>query len=347
MRATSKDVAVKAGVSRSTVSLVLNEVPNARIPDETKAKVLQAAAELNYQPNQLAQGLKNNRSKTIAFLLPSISNPFYPYVAQGIEDVALENGYTVFICNTYREKTKEENYLKVLLQRQVDGVILSTSFNTTDYIKQFIEQGIAVTVFNRAVDLPGVDQVLVDNTYGGWLATKHLLELGHRRIAFLAGTLPYSSRTERMDGYKKALQEYGVKVDENLILRGESEQEYRDQSFDLYNGYTLTQKMLGKFKDVTAVIGINDLTIMGAFRALREAKIRIPEDISLVGYDDIAMSAMMDPPLTTVEQPKYERGKAAAELLIRRIKNPEMGERQSILFRPSLILRESTQKVLV
>jgi LacI family transcriptional regulator len=340
-RVTSNDIAAKAGISRTTVSLVLNNVAGARISEATRAKILQIAKELDYKPNQLARGLKTNRSRTIAFMLPSISNPFYPYVAQGIEDVALAHGYTVFICNTYRDFDKEKNYYRTLAQRQVDGLILSGSTKSSEFLQEFIDLGVAVTTFNPELDFPTVDQVLVDNVHGGFLATQHLLEYGHRRIAFLAEPLVYQSRNERLEGYKKAFDECGLKVDESLILRSASEFEYHDQTYDLFNGYNLGKRLLKETSGVTAVVANNDMTAMGAFKALCEEGVGIPGDISIVGYDNIPMAGMLEPGLTTIDQPKYERGKAAAELLIKRLMEPEGGERRIIKFLPSLITRES------
>ena len=340
-KVTSKDVAKAAGVSRTTVSLVLNGVTNARIPNETRTKIFKIAKELNYLPNQLAQGLKTNRSKTIAFVLPSISNPFYPYVVQGIEEVAMEHGYTVYICNTYRDPKKEKKCLEYLSQRQVDGLILSVSFKSNELIQEFIERGVAITTFNRTLELPQADQVLVDNIHGGFLATKYLLDLGHQRIAYLAGPMIYQSRIDRVTGYKKAHLEYGLKVDDSLIICSDTEQEFHDQTYDLHNGYNLGRQLLKQRMDATAVVVINDMTAIGAIKALREGGVRVPEDISLVSYDNIPIADAVEPGLTTIDQPKFERGKAAAELLIKRLEEPESQERRSVTFRPSLIIRES------
>ncbi len=344
-RVTANDVAKAAGVSRTTVSLVLNDVANARIPNETRNKILEIAKKLNYQPNQFAQGLKTNRSKTIAFILPSISNPFYPYVAQGIEEVALAHGYTVFICNTYRNIDEERRYLMALSQRQVDGIILTGSFQSRELLMEFLERGVALTTFTRYNDLPQADQVMVDNVHGGYLATKHLLDLGHQRIAFLAGPMVYQSRVDRVEGYKKAHGDYGLKVDESLILASDSESEHHDQTYDLYNGYNLAKQLVKQGSSVSAAVVINDMTALGAMKGFREAGIRIPEDISLVGYDNIPMAGIVEPGLTTIDQPKFERGKAAAELLIKRLEEPANKERRSITFMPSLITRDSCRRL--
>ena len=344
-RVTAKDVAKVAGVSRTTVSLVLNGVTSARIPDETRARIIEVAKNLNYQPNQFAQGLKTNRSKTIAFILPSISNPFYPYVAQGIEEVALDHGYTVFICNTYRNPEEEKRYLMALSQRQVDGIILSGYFHSNELLQEFLERGVAITTFSRNPNLSQADQVLVDNMHGGFLATKHLLDLGHQHIAYLAGPMIYQSRLERVEGYKKAHIDCGLKVDDSLIIASTTESEYRDQTYDLYNGYNLAKQLLKQKKNVTAAVVINDMTAIGAMKAFREEGVRIPDDISLVAYDNIPMASVVEPGLTTIDQPKFERGKAAAELLVRRLEEPENKERRSVTFIPSLIVRESSRRI--
>jgi LacI family transcriptional regulator len=243
-----------------------------------------------------------------------------------------------------KDVNKEKEYYRALGQQQVDGLIITGLIEPTELLNEFMELNVAITTFSSELDLPKVDQVLVDNVHGGFLATKYLLDLGHKNIAFLAEPLTYRTRNERLAGYKKALHEYGLRVNETLIIRSNSEAEYHDQTYDLYTGYTLGKRLLKETSDVTAVVANNDMTAMGAFKALLEEGVKIPDDISLVGYDNIPMASMLMPGLTTIDQPKYDRGKAAAELVIKRLEDPAVGERRTITFMPSLITRESCRR---
>lgn len=184
---TSKDVARLAGVSRTTVSLVLNGIPNSRIPDETRQKVLKAAEELKYQPNVLAQSLKTKRSKIIGLVIPSITNPFFPSIAQGVEDIANEHGYNIFLCNSFRDPEKEKGYIQALASKQVDGIVFTSITYNVDYIRELRRQGVAIVAFDRRINDNNVDSVLFDNLKGGEMAVEYLLSMGHKNIAFFVG----------------------------------------------------------------------------------------------------------------------------------------------------------------
>ncbi|NLG84271.1 MAG: LacI family transcriptional regulator [Firmicutes bacterium] len=340
-RPTSKDVARRAGVSRTTVSLVLNNVPNARVSEETRQRILKAARELDYRPNELARGLKTNRSKMLALLIPSITNPFYAHVAQGVEDVAHHYGYTVFLCNTYRDDERVEKYIRTLLQRQVDGVIMLGIVGRLELIERLVEEGIPVVVFDREVLHPQVDRILVNHFYGGWLAADHLLGLGHRRIVFISSPLRNAARRDRVDGFRAAFAERGLVFPEENLLTGPPEPNMGDEDYELQNGYRLTKEVLVRFPEVTAIACLNDMSAIGTLQALEEAGICVPEEISVIGYDDIPVAKIVRSGLTTIGHPQYERGKAAAQVLIQKLR----GERENQappLFTPWLVVRRTT-----
>lgn len=210
-RITSKDVAKAAGVSRTTVSLVLNSVGGARISDMTRGRVMTAARELGYAPNMLAQSLKTRRSRIIGLVVPSIINPFFPAIAQGIEDVAVERDYSVFFCNSYRDSVREREYVLAFCQKQVEGIIFASMHQGSELAQELNRRGVAVVLFDRRVETDA-DTVVVDNVGGAVLATEHLLSRGRRRIAFLSGPLYIRSRLDRWEGYQRALAAAGEEL---------------------------------------------------------------------------------------------------------------------------------------
>ena len=339
-RVTSKDVAKMAGVSRTTVSLVLNGVAGARIADGTRDRVRAAAQNLGYVPNALAQSLKTRRSRLIGLVVPSITNPFFPAIAQGVEDLAAQRGYNVFFCNSYRDPAKERDYTLALCQRQVDGVIFAGVQHGRELAQELLRRGIAVVIFDRVADI-AVDTVSIDNHAGSLLAMEHLLEKGRRRIAFLSGPLHIRNRRERLEGYHRALADAGLTAIPELIREGRLEREEQGGIYELELGQTLTRELLRSGVELDAVFAVNDMTAIGALEALREGKANVPDDISVVGFDNLAHSALVEPPLTTVSQPQYEMGLAAAELLFARLAEPGRPPSHKV-FRPELIVRASS-----
>lgn len=345
-RVTSKDVAKKAGVSRATVSLVLNNVPNARISNQTRQKVLAAAQKLNYSPNILAQSLKTRRSKIIGLIIPSITNPFFPSIAQGVEDVAVANGYNIFLCNSFRNAEKENSYIRALAGRQVDGIIFASMTYNPQAVQKLQKDGMSIVAFDRRIIDTEVDSVMFDNTKGAEMAVEHLLSLGHRKIAFLSGPLHISSRQERLEGYKKALKKHGLPLKPEYILQDNfEEKEGRDTSYEMEAGFRMAERLMQELPEVTGVFAVNDMTALGVLKSVKAKGLHVPRDLSLIGFDDIILAEMSDPPLTTIKQPKYEMGKAAAELLISRLDGKKQFEsRHLLLFSPELVERSSCQQ---
>lgn len=289
-RPTSKDVARLAGVSRTTVSMILNNTPEARISESTRERVLQAVAQLKYSPNHVARGLKTSRTHTLALVIPSITNPFYAHVAQGVEDIAHAHGYTVFLCNAYRDSDREEKYVRALLQRQVDGVILVGAPSGLRVAEELVAEGVVVVTLDREVIHPEIERVLVDHFRGGWIAADLLHRLGHREVAFISGPIHNTARRDRLDGFRAAFTEHGLSFPFEHLLTGPAEASARQDDYELRNGYRLAKEVLVRMPEITAIACVNDMSAIGVLQALHEAGQRVPADVSVIGYDDIPLA---------------------------------------------------------
>jgi LacI family transcriptional regulator len=341
---TSKDVARLAGVSRSTVSLVLNNVSTVKIAAGTREKVLKAARELNYRPNVLAQSLKTNRSQIIGLLIPSITNPFFPAIAQGVEDVAVASGYNVFLCNTFRDRVKEENYIQTLVSKQVDGIIVASSVHNPLFLQEAQRRKIPIVIFDRRIESNGFDCIHFDNVRGGEMAVNYLFSLGHRNIGFITTTTNTAGHIDRLAGYKNAHEKAGIAVN-NHYIKDDCYQSKGVKSYiyELNIGRKLAAELLAECPEVTAIFAVNDLTALGVVKLVQNG-IRVPEDLSVIGFDNIGLTEMVTPTLTTIGQPTYQMGRQAAKLLISKImrdatdlKDP----RHLLVFSPELVVRES------
>jgi LacI family transcriptional regulator len=327
---TIKDVAREAGVSVGTASQALRG--SAVVREATRQRVLAVAARLRYQPSALARGLVTRRTHTVGLLISDIANPFFIRAVRAVEDVAQENGYNVILCNTDEAPAKETQYLRVLMEKRVDGIILATTAASRRGVREIQWQRIPLVLFDR--ELPGVAThvVKVDGVLGGRLATLHLLGLGHRRIAIIHGPLDRSTGVERLEGYRTALRAAGMRPDPALIREGNFKQD---------SGYGVARALLDLAAPPTALFCTNNLMTVGALRALRERSVRIPEDLSLVGYDDMEWWTLTHPPLTTVGQPVYDLGREAMRLLLAQMGSEKRRRPQRIVLKPELILRES------
>jgi LacI family transcriptional regulator len=330
---TIREVAESAGVSYATVSHVIN---NTRVvSQETRERVLAAMAALNYRPNALARSLRQGKTNTIGLVLPDSANPFFAEISRSIEDEAFKLGYSVFLCNTELDTQRELFYVDVLSNKQVDGIIFVAAGDQADSLDLLLHRRMPVVMIDR--DLPNVevDAVLTDNQLGGFLATRHLLELGHKRIACIAGPSSITPSAERIIGYRRALEEADLSYDANLILRGD----YHAQS-----GMEITHFILGMNPRPTAIFALNDLMALGALRAAAEAGYSIPKDLAVVGYDNLEISRFTNPPLTTIAQPKKEVGAQAVNLLVDRISR-KGGPPNRLILAPELIIRRSTKEL--
>jgi LacI family transcriptional regulator len=331
---TIKDIAAAAGVSTTTVSMALNKRP--RIGRETSKRILRIAKELNYHPNFLAKSLVSKRSHTIGLIITSITNPFYPELAKGIEDKAIEFGCNIILCSTNYDLKREKYYIDVLRGKGVDGIIFSSVEINDPYIKPLVEEDFPFILVNRRIHNrqldKKIDYIVLDNFSGGYLAMEHLFKLGHRRTGIIAGTLNSSTAVERTDGAKALLIDRGQKIDPNLIV---------EAHFSKDLAYEATKKFLSMKMPPTAILAENDFMALGAREAVLESGLKMPEHVALVGFDDIAVTALKGVEITTVSQKKYEMGSLAVKTLIEKIENrtPLMGNQ--MFLQPKLVIRNS------
>lgn len=309
MRPTQKDIAKLAQVSQATVSLVLNRISDASVPPVTQQKVLRAAKRLGYVPNRVAQSLRTQRTKTVACIVPDITNPFYPALERGAQKSAETNGYDVLIYNTDGLPAKEHKCLDRLLEGRVDGVIGVFFHLTARDLRPLLDRRIAVVRIEANPKKIGpwpLDNLFVDNALGAKAGTQYLIKGGHRRIAMIAGS--GGPERNRVSGYLQALDEAGLKP--QLVSRG---------GFNEESGYRSTKQILSAATRPTAIFAGNDLMAFGAMAAIREAKLTIPQDIALLGFDDIFTARFVTPTLSTISQFQYELGRVAAEMVLERI----------------------------
>lgn len=329
--ATIREVAESAGVSYATVSHVIN---NTRlVSPETRERVLAAMDALNYRPNALARSLRQGKTNTLGLVLPDSANPFFAEISRSLEDEAFKKGYSVFLCNTELDTQRELFYVDVLSKKQVDGIIFVAAGDQPDSLNFLRQRNMPVVMIDRDLPSVEVDVVLTDHSLGGYLATRHLLELGHRRIACIAGPSSITPSAERITGYRRALEEAGLPCDENLILRGD----YHAQS-----GMEITHTLLNMDPRPTAIFALNDLMALGALRAAAEEGCSVPGSLAVVGYDDLELAHFTNPPLTTIAQPKKEIGAQAIHLLVDRMSRKNRPPSRVVL-PPELIVRRSTQ----
>jgi LacI family transcriptional regulator len=328
---TIRDVARLAGVSTMTVSRVVNN--SGYTSRETRLRVEQAVAELGYVPNAVARHLRSKRTKTLALVVSDITNPFFTTIARGVEDVAGPRGFGVMFCNTDESETEETGYLRMLIQRQVDGVLLVPASSSAEPLRLLRAHDVPVVVLDRRVRSGGVDQVRCDSEDGAHTLARHLIELGHRRIAMLSGRRSISTAVDRVGGYQRALTEAGIPVDPQLVRYG---------GYGLAGGFLMAQEVLATSPRPTALLAANNFIAFGALRALREARLRVPDDMSLVCFDDLPEEWLIDPFLTVVDQPAYEMGRQAAELLFERLDAGVRTPSRSIIMPGKFIVRRST-----
>lgn len=335
MAVTSEDVAQLAGVSRATVSYVINNGPRP-VAHETRQRVLQAIQQLGYQPNAVARNLRMQRSSTLGLIVPDTHNPYFSEVARGIERIAFDRGYTVFLCHSGSDLASEIKYIDMLHAQRVAGIIWIPG--TTDFTpyQRLSGYGIRTVIIDRLVPNDNVPAVTADNYRGGVLATKHLISLGHRRIGYISRPVDLSHSKGRFQGYLDALGQAGIEYDPALVVKG---------GFVLEDGRKAVQQLLALEEPPTAIFAYNDIMAIGALRALHEHGLRVPEDFSLVGFDDIAQASFTCPALTTVYLPKYEMGQRGAELLISLIEKRKPSARVLEPLDVELMVRESTGPV--
>ncbi len=326
-----KDVALQAGVSVTTVSHVVN---GTRFVSETaRQRVEEAVRELGYVPSAVARSLKHNTTRTFGMVIPNNSNPYFAEIIRGVEDRCFAAGYNVILCNSNDDPQRQAAYLRVLAEKRIDGLVFVASGSDAVVRATLCDIRIPLVLLDREVaGMPNCDLVEVNHTVGGELATRHLLDLGHPRVACISGPPGLSPSSQRRAGWKQALEEAQVDRKETDLARGD---------FTARGGYLAMQVLLKRKPRPTAVFVCNDLMAFGALTAAREAGVAVPEQLSIVGFDDIDLAAFSAPPLTTVAQPKLQIGTLAAELLLERVDAGRSEGRRAILD-PELKIRGST-----
>ncbi|MBA3245214.1 MAG: LacI family DNA-binding transcriptional regulator [Actinobacteria bacterium] len=318
-----------AGVSTATVSRALNGT--GQIAPATGAAIDAAVQQLGYRPNTVARSLVTKSTQTIALLLPDIANPFYAALVSGIQERALAAGSTMLLCTTEGDPEREEQYLSLLRAKQVDGVLVDGLVLPPERIADFVREGLPIVCLDRDIDSTSVPLVQVDNRLGAQIATEHLLSLGHRLIAHVAGAPGLRISAERIGGYDDALAAAAVERRRTHVAVG---------SFTEEGGYGAMRALLAG-SPPTAVFAANDLSALGVMHAIAESGRRVPEDISVVGFDDLRLAAHTTPPLTTIHQPAFEIAQRATQLLLDLAAGREVPQRLHLL-EPELVVRGST-----
>jgi LacI family transcriptional regulator len=328
-----KDVAKLAGVSPACVSLALNEKPY--VSKEAKQRIYKAVRELGYRPNIVARSLRKKSTGIIGLVLSDIANPFFPEIARGVEERAREFGFNVILCNTDADPFQEKKSIEILLSRQIDGLII-TSAHSTANLNEYLRENCPIVLVNRD-PFPGrFDFVGIDNISSARMAVNHLIKLGHQRIAFIEGEPESPASFGRYEGYKKALQEAGFSLQENYVKMGYLKYE---------GGYRAMISFLKEPSPPTAVFCANDMMALGAIDACKEKGVKVPQNIAVVGFDDMWIASLKTVQLTTVRQPRYQMGAKAVDFMIERIQG-ERGEIKRVMLPTKLVIRQTCGKIL-
>ena len=326
---TIQQVAKVAGVSVATVSRVINN--SGRVVDKTREKVEKAIADLNYSPNMIGRNLRRKTTEVILVLLPNISNPFYAKTVSGITSVAKKNGFTVMVCSTNSDKNLELNFLNLLKYKLADGAILMSQEMTNGELSKF-GQSYSIVQCSEYVEAQGVPYVTIDNSSAAFDAVSHLISLGHERIGLISSKGGYFSAAQRQEGYVKALQNAKIKFDMSLVKFGD---------YGYRSGMACAEQFLQMNTPPTAVFSISDPMAIGAMKKFQKSGLRVPDDIAMVGFDNVSFSQMCEPELTTISQPTYKMGCKAMDILLMKIENKSKVPEKTIL-NYNLIIRGST-----
>lgn len=321
-----KDVAQAAGVSTATVSRVL--AGGVRVKEQTRQRVLSAIEELNYRPNLVARSLRSQKSARIGLVVSDIRNPFFTAISRAVEDAAYEQGYSVLLCNTDENPEKEELYLNVLHDESVAGIIFSPTQQFSARLSTF-KSDIPFVIIDRAVTAPHADMVLLDNVAAGYDLTLHLLQNGYTKLAGLFGNASTTGR-DRNKGFRRALAEHGLQPLAEQFIPPRIQQ-----------GYETTLALLDQPERPDAIFTSNSLLTAGAFQAIRDRRLKVPDDLALVGFDETTWGALVEPPITLIAQPTEEIGRTATELLFQRIEEPNRAPR-TVILKGKLLARGSS-----
>lgn len=331
---TMQDVARLAEVSVATVSAVINGT--AKVSPKRAERVRKAMEAIDYHPDQVARSLKVGKTFVIGVVLPDVTNAFFPQVILGVQDAARAKGYSVILCNSNEDPEEEQRHLNTLFARRVDGVLLACANNATAY-DRLLRRRFPIVFFDRIPEGPHRGAVGTDNVDAGYCSTKHLIELGHKDIAFIAGPVHLSPHARRLEGFRKAMQEAHLPIRDEYLRVGD---------LKIETGCQLGQDLFRLTESPTAIISTNSKMMLGLLRAIRQLGIKCPDQLSLIGFDDHIFSEFLNPPLTTVAQPSYEIGRHAIEMLLKRMSDQSEQDANStgelVLLKASLKVREST-----
>lgn len=332
MKITIKEIAKLAGVSTATVSKIVNH-KDENISDATRERVLDLIETHNYVPNRIASSMITKKTNTIGLIIPDITNPFFPEVARGVEDYANRAGYHVVLCNSDNNPKKEITYIAMLQEKMVDGIIFTSSSLRNKVTKELMRMQIPVITVDREIEgLKTNGKITVDNINGAFTGVQYLIERGYNKILHLGGPMTSKPSIDRLEGYKKALDAHGILYDPALCYEGKYTTEW---------GYEGIMEVLGNGIAFDGIFCGNDMIAIGAIKALHEKGLKVPQDVGVLGFDNIYMATVVTPNLTTVSQPNYQMGYKAAELLIGIISNPSTAVSE-IELKTELIIREST-----
>jgi DNA-binding LacI/PurR family transcriptional regulator len=335
MRVSIKDIAEAAGVSHSTVSRALSDSP--LVKAETKARIQRLAQEMGYSPDAIARSLVTQKTHTVGVVVTAITDPFVAEVVQGIEDTAQENDYSVILASSAAEPERELAAVEMLRAKRVDGVIVTSSRVGALYLEHLERIGVPVVLVNNHNEQSGryTFSVSVDNQHGGYLATHHLIERGHRRIGYVTGPADHSDDAERLAGYRQALDEVGIPFDPALVVPGNGR---------LDGGVQALRTLASLAELPSAAFCYNDMTAIGLMSAARRAGISVPEGLAVVGFDDVPLAAHVNPPLTTVAQPQRDMGRQAMDMALALMTADDSTTSFSdIVIKGKLVVRESSE----
>ncbi len=341
-RPTILDIARLAQASPATVSRVLNDA-DYPVTEELRERVRNAASQLNYQPNIFSQMLKGVSSREIGIIVPDLINPFYAQLVSAVAKQCVIHGFAPIVCSSYDSPQLEDRQIDILLRQQVAGILLSSINNSDDSLKRLTSPGAPpLILFDQSHEGFTGNSVSFDFFKGGYMAAQHLIRCGHRKIAFVSHPLNRSSRKQIFDGYCRALADAGIEIEKEMVLIRPAQQDM-EGDVDFNNGKALAQMLLECSCLPDAVMAINDITAIGIIDSLSQHGIKVPRDLSVIGFDNIPMSAMISTPLTTIHQPALETGRAAADMLFANIANPKLDSIQ-ITIQPELVIRQSVKK---
>lgn len=325
-----RDVAKLANVSLTTVSRTIRNDPH--VSPQTRKKVLRAVKKLNYYVNEGARSIIKKQTKTIGLGIFDISNPFFPPLVRGVENTLNKFGYSLVLYNTDENHKKEDEFLRWMLEKRADGIILALTGGSNEYLNDIVKRNIPLVLVDREVEGISADVVCVDNADGGFVGVEHLITLGHRRIGMVAYQRGASTTEERIKGYLRALDVHGIEADETLLVESETSSESVMEAI---------KKLLSIPDPPTAIFSCSNLVTLGILKALKKLRKKIPQDLALVGFDDVEWGELLSSPLTAICQPAYTIGATAGQILLQRLFKEGPEEKQKVVLKTNLVIRES------